>query len=1086
MSVYNIPELSLQFDLEYQDLYTAKGLRIIDEEFQKHLQDCDAELFKAYITARNVSNLASDIIIKVAPYVEDFIGKLFGIENELLANQKLHNDAAILRNCARTFVQRRVANKLTLDKINGLSSKDMLESLEHYMNAPFDDITFATKVMEWLQDPEAYEDQIDAAVKYTVWVLSTKEGQKKHEKSPLFYIHKKMDFSALVSGLEDNHHTLKLDSDSTEDRQGFKLTDHGLSLDKSVAEANYCIFCHERGKDSCAKGLYQKKSDTNLEVNPLKQELSGCPLDEKISEMNYLKAQGEPLAALVAATIENPLIAATGHRICNDCSAACIYQKQEPVDIPGIETETLKNILHLPWGFEIYSLLTKWNPLRFDGIHPKDNTNNNIMVVGMGPAGFTLAHYLLQEGHNVVAVDGLKIEPLQQVIDKPIYDINSIWLDLDERIVSGFGGVAEYGITSRWDKNFLTIIRLILERHHNFRLFGGFRFGSNITVDQAFNELGFEHVALCTGAGKPNLLDIKNSLARGVRQASDFLMALQLTGAAKQASIANLEVRLPAVVIGAGLTAIDTATEILAYYPVQVEKFLSRHETLVNELGQAAVEASWNTEEKHLAETWLEHGQTLREEKQKSNPDILQHLKSWGGVKVIYRKELQESPGYRLNHKEVFSAFKEGIEFVYDTTPIEFKLDEYAHVESVVAQQDTATIRAMIEIPAQSIFIATGTKPNKALEKEYPGIFSDSKCNISIFGDLDPKYSGSVVGAMASAKDGYKQISASLKPKQESSNDFFAKIEKLFSATIHEVKRLNESTIEVIVKSHFAARNFAPGQFYRLQNYETFAHKINGTTLAMESLALTGAWVDKGNDLVSLIILEMGGSSDICQLLEPGEPIVLMGPTGSPTSIPQNEKICLIGGGLGNAVLFSIGAALKSSGNEVTYIAGYRNSNDIFYQDKIESAADKIIWLSESDPLITSNREQDISLQGNIITGLEQLEKSTIDRFITIGSDGMMQAVQKYLLQSPDLKPGAKLIASINSPMQCMMKEICAQCLQRHVDPTTGKETYVYSCANQDQEMALVDFKHLHQRLQQNSLQEKITGLWLEKCLREL
>ncbi len=79
-----------------------------------------------------------------------------------------------------------------------------------------------------------------------------------------------------------------------------------------------------------------------------------------------------------------------------------------------------------------------------------------------------------------------------------------------------------------------------------------------------------------------------------MRQASDFLMALQLTGAAKTDSIANLTVRLPVVVIGGGLTAIDTATEALAYYPVQVEKFLSRYETLVAERGVEAVRDQWN------------------------------------------------------------------------------------------------------------------------------------------------------------------------------------------------------------------------------------------------------------------------------------------------------------------------------------------------------------------------------------------------------------------------------------------------------------------------------------------------------------
>ena len=70
--------------------------------------------------------------------------------------------------------------------------------------------------------------------------------------------------------------------------------------------------------------------------------------------------------------------------------------------------------------------------------------------------------------------------------------------------------------------------------------------------------------------------------------------------------------------------------------------------------------------------------------------------------------------------------------------------------------------------------------------------------------------------------------------------------------------------------------------------------------------------------------------------------------------------------------------------------------------------------------------------------------------------------------------------------MQCMMKEICAQCLQVHRNPQTGEETVVFSCFNQDQPLDQVDFSNLRTRLAQNGVQEKLTKEWIGHSLREL
>ena len=311
--------------------------------------------------------------------------------------------------------------------------------------------------------------------------------------------------------------------------------------------------------------------------------------------MHLLRKRGDAIGALALVMIDNPMCPGTGHRICNDCMKACIYQKQDPVDIPQVETGTLTDVLELPWGFEIYGLLTRWNPLNAARPYALPYNGTNVLVVGLGPAGYTLAHYLVNEGFGVVGIDGLKIEPPDPRLvggpgrpPEPIARWADIYHPLDERVLAGFGGVSEYGITVRWDKNFLTLIHLTLARRTTLQIYGGMRFGGTLTLEDAW-ALGFDHVAIAAGAGRPTIIDMKNNLIRGIRKASDFLMALQLTGAFKDDALANLQVRLPAVVIGGGLTAIDTATELLAYYPVQVEKILDRHEALVAALGAARV-----------------------------------------------------------------------------------------------------------------------------------------------------------------------------------------------------------------------------------------------------------------------------------------------------------------------------------------------------------------------------------------------------------------------------------------------------------------------------------------------------------------
>jgi hypothetical protein len=265
--------------------------------------------------------------------------------------------------------------------------------------------------------------------------------------------------------------------------------------------------------------------------------------------------------------------------------------------------------------------------------------------------------------------------------------------------------------------------------------------------------------------------------------------------------------------------------------------------------------------------------------------------------------------------------------------------------------------------------------------------------------------------------------------------------------------------------------------------------------MLMEGIALTGAWVDPANGLLSLITLEMGVSSRLCAYLKPGEPVVVMGPTGTPTEIPERSSVLLAGGGLGNAVLFSIAKALKAAGNHVVYFAGFKNGADLFKREEIEAGTDQVVWATDAGDAIVPSRPQDVHFRGNIVQamvayaegalGPQRVPLAGVSRIIAIGSDRMMNAVRiaRHGALAPHLDPAHVGIGSINSPMQCMMKEVCAQCLQRHVDPETGREEFIFSCYNQDQDLDRVDFANLHARLRQNSVQEKLTNLWFAHLL---
>jgi len=1155
----------------YADLYDPARLAELAEVFYRELGVADAPLaaeFARYRAARGegwAARAESDLLVRVAPHLSLFVARLFGVERERAALVEKARDEAVIFEFKKLFIQRRVRKlpaEAVLAAVQDFARLDAeVRGLRGRVPGGSDEELEIARLWRALGDDREALAALEGWVAALGVIAPARIGAWVSWRQP-----RALDYTRLVQ-IERPRAELPEEMTGPEfkrrRRDGFGLTDPRMTGREVLDEIHYCLYCHERDKDSCAHGFAGK--DGSYRLNPLGIPLEGCPLDEKISEAHLARRDGDALGALALVMIDNPLCPGTGHRICNDCMKSCIFQKQDPVNIPQAETGILTDVLRLPYGVEIYGLLTRWNPLHVRRPHALPYHGKNVLIVGMGPAGYTLAHYLLNEGFGVAGIDGLKIEPLPAELTgaggqtpRPVRDWGELYRRLDERVLEGFGGVSEYGITVRWDKNFLTLLHLTLARRDHLRIYGGVRFGGTLTVEDAW-ALGFDHVAVATGAGRPTIIGMKNNLIRGIRKASDFLMALQLTGAFKDSSPANLQVQLPALVIGGGLTAIDTATELAAYYPVQVEKLLDRYERLAAEYGAGHFEAMCDDEERAVMGRFLEHGRAVRAERRRAAaageaPDLVRLVRGWGGVAIVYRKTLEDSPAYRLNHEEVIKSLEEGISFVECLDPIEAVPDEFGAVAAVrFGRQglgEDGRWRAAgetVTLPARTVCVAAGTSPNVIYEKERPGTFrldrrgqffqghrlsqdgahlvpvGDGEVGfftsyqtdghyVTYYGDNHPVYAGNVVKAMASAKHGYREIvrlfageiaqpdPAGQPGREARFRELAAVLDAELIARVERVERLTPTIVEVVVRAPLAARKFQPGQFYRLQNYEVNVAEVAGTQLVMEGLALTGAWTDPGRGLLSLIVLEMGASSRLCARLEPGEEVVVMGPTGAPTEIPQGETVLLAGGGLGNAVLFSIARALKGRGNRVLYFAGYKKRQDLFKRAEIEAATDQVIWSVDYGEMIEPHRPQDHCFTGNIVEamkayadgvfGAPRFEFREVDRIIAIGSDRMMGAVRAARRSGAlagRFRPDHLAVGSINSPMQCMMKEVCAQCLQRHVDPRTGEgRGFVFSCFNQDQPLDEVDFDHLDDRLRANSVQEKLANLWLDYLFRRM
>lgn len=282
----------------------------------------------------------------------------------------------------------------------------------------------------------------------------------------------------------------------------FSEVNQGYTYEEAVLEAQRCLQCPS---PSCQ---------------------DGCPNGNPIRDFIDLLAEGDLAGAIELDWTRNALPSCTG-RVCaweRQCEGFCVMgERGDPVRIGALER------FIADWAAEHLDELQ----LVDTAYRPRDQ---RVAVVGAGPAGLAMGHFLGRKGYGVTIFEAWALP----------------------------GGVMTYGIPE------YVLPQEVIDREvERLQALGveirtGVRVGRDTTLDQLLES--YDAVFVGTGANEAATLGILGEELEGIWTAKEFLMRAQASrmGDRLAGRLAPEEVSPPQVgrrvaVVGAGNTAMDAA-----------------------------------------------------------------------------------------------------------------------------------------------------------------------------------------------------------------------------------------------------------------------------------------------------------------------------------------------------------------------------------------------------------------------------------------------------------------------------------------------------------------------------------------------
>lgn len=768
--------------------------------------------------------------------------------------------------------------------------------------------------------------------------------------------------------------------------KGYSLREIQLLVWLEVMRCNQC------GDAPCQLGL---------EAPGKKEKLGGCPVEIHIPNVLKYLGQGKLIEAYQLISDFNPLPAITG-RVCpqeKQCQGVCI-RSSHPVDVGQIEAYIADRATD-------YTSKLPQNGIKV--VNPWEKADKPpIAIVGSGPAGLINAFMHLQEGFPVAIFEAFHET----------------------------GGVLRYGIPEFRLPNYLIdrVRSKIVE-------LGGIIItnaivGKEMTVQQLKNA-GFQQVFVGVGAGLPKFMNIPGEHLNGIISANELLTRVNLMNAhhfGYETPIFEFG-KKTIMVIGGGNVAMDAA---------RVSKRLGRWAAF-RELG--------------VDEETLFRGITKQEMQEKGiTEEKIRELEA--RVVIVYRRDKDSMP---VRKEELRHALEEGIELMALRAPREFKGSSNGFVTKAIldvmelGDPDKSGRRSPIpsgkteELEIDYVIMSLGNDSNPILTETESGIETSKRGTIVVDDAQGTSMKGVYAGGDA-VTGGATVISAAGAGKKAAAHMQSLKLDKdtikhlvrqahdfleLARAPqrILDRKQLTDKIVEFEVYAPLIAHATQAGQFVRVMA------DGNG-----EYIPLTVADMDSERGTITMVIQEVGVSSQLINAKKKGQTFQIAGPLGRPSIVHQyktGEQVVFVAGGAGLAPVYPILRKHLEKGNHATLIAGFRSADLVFWAGKDE----RINQLKEKYPeqldVIFATDDGTYGIKGRVTEPLVDLLKNspkTVKEVIAIGPGIMMKFVSQAT--EPFKVP---TVVSLNSLM-VDATGMCGACSIFFKKDSEGKQARKFVC----------------------------------------